>query len=110
MNADDPTDGESVDLSTSYQSAREFLESEEPRADGAGEGPTLAKGIIWYDQTTPIFACCRCHEHVAGLRFEGEHFDVADYDERRAEAYNRLINSAPDCDVCAGRLPDMVDA
>lgn len=111
MTASNNSDDETVDLSDNrprFQTAREYYESDDRRPDG-GEGPTFAKTIVWYDQTTPIFCCCRCHEHVGGLRFEGEHFGVDDYEERRALAYERLMNNAPECDVCAGRLPEMMD-
>jgi len=92
-----------------FQTASEFFDpDEQPETDGGGEGPAFAKGIVWYDQATPIFCCCRCQQHVADLRFEGDRFDVEDYDEQRSEAYRRLMDDAPRCDVCTGDLPEKV--
>lgn len=88
-----------------FTTAAEFFDGqEEPDHDG----PHFAKGIVWFDQATPIFCCCDCHEHVAPLRFEGAE-QVEDYDEFRAEQYRRLFEEDPTCDVCAGDLPEKVE-
>jgi hypothetical protein len=90
-----------------FTTAREYYEGEEP--DARPEGPRPAKGIVWYDQATPIFACLSCHDHVAPLRFSGTEFSVEDYDEVRAATYEYLFQQSPACDVCAGTLPEKVE-
>jgi len=106
------TTAESVELSDDdrarFQSAREYFERRDPERDPDPDAPAFAKGVVFYDQMTPIFACGECEPHVRPLRFEGDG-RADDYDERRAEAYRRLFEDAPRCDVCAGELPKKVD-
>lgn len=107
------TTAESVELSDTdaplrFQTAREYFEGRDPARDPNPEAPAFAKAIVWFDQETPLFVCGECHEHVRPLRFEGDG-RADDYDERRAEAYRRLFEDAPRCDVCAGELPEKVD-
>jgi len=100
------TDDESLEFAT----AAEFFGEDEIAATDGGEhqGEPYAKGILWYDQATPVFTCLSCHEHVAAHRFAGDG-RREDYDEFRAEQYRRLFEDDPRCDVCAGRLPEQVD-
>lgn len=95
------TDGESIEFAT----ASEFFDGkDEPEHDGQH----YAKGILWFDQATPVFACLSCHEEIAHLRFEGDD-RREDYDEFRAEQYRRLFEESTACDVCAGRFAEKVD-
>jgi hypothetical protein len=94
-----------------FQSAREFFDRRDPDPTDLElrrGGPPLAKGILWYDQATPIFVCLSCSEETQALRFAGDG-RVEDPGERRAQAYRRLFAEDPTCDVCAGRLPEKVD-
>lgn len=77
-------------------------------AEDAAADQRRAKGIVWYDQRTPLFVCVGCHEHVRPLRFQGDQ-RAANYDARRAAAYQRLLDDAPPCDACSGTLPEKVD-
>lgn len=95
-----PTDGESKEFTT----ASEYFEGDD---EPDHEGPHYAKGIVWYDQARPIFVCCLCHEEMERFRWDG-HRKVPDYDEKRAEAYRRLVEDSPPCDVCANTIPEGV--
>lgn len=73
-----------------------------------GAPPHAAVSIIWYDQATPIFACPVHEPHIRSLRHAGDE-QVANYDDRRAEAYRRMFEEGVTCDVCAGKVPEKVD-
>lgn len=112
MTTASPTsDGDGVEFSdddprANFQSAREFFERESHVEDD--DAPNYAHGIVWFDQTTPLFVCCPCHEQVADLRHAGD--DRADDpDQVRGRAYRRLFEESPRCDACAGTLPEKVD-
>lgn len=86
--------------------ARDYYAGREEATDA---DVRAAKAVVWYDQRTPLFVCEGCHEHAQPLRFAGDTFDTTDYEERRAAAYSRLVESGVACDVCTGRLPEKVE-
>lgn len=103
------TETEHVEFTT----AREFFDPDhdEQNLDRESADPDrarYAKGCLFYDQSTPLFYCCDCHEHVAPLKWAGDE-QVPNYDEVRAAAFRRLFEESPRCDVCAGNLPEKVD-
>lgn len=93
---------------TGFQTATEFYglsELEEPVENGETRN---AKGIVWYDQETPLYVCEGHETAVRPLRWSGSR-ETEDYDERRAAAYRSLLEGGKRCDVCTGRLREKVD-
>lgn len=96
MTATDPTADDSKGVTDEYQSALAFYSGDEP--EETYDTPR-AKTILWLDQTKPLFVCSDCNESLRGMEWSGDE-TREDYDGFRAEMYETLLNSDPECDVC----------
>jgi len=96
---------------SSFQTAREFYEHDSV-ADGLDddlEESAYSKTILWYDSATPIFVCDSHASDIENLRFQGNADDDPEtVSEMREQAYCWLLNADPLCDVCEGRLRQVI--
>ena len=102
--------GKNQRLSTAFTPASKFYSGEPADDDRLDEddGPAFAHAIVWFDQKTPIYVCSSCHGHIHTLEWAGDG-DREDYDVFRAEAFQKLIDEDPRCDVCSNQLAEKIE-
>lgn len=95
----------STPTTVAFTTAADYYSGEE--TEQKASDTAFAKGIVWFDQATPIFVCNDCAQECQHLKHQGS-ATVENYGERRADAYDELLTTDPECQVCAGDLPSEV--
>lgn len=83
-----------------FQTAAEYFGVRNAYESAEADRTTpLAHGILWYGAATPIYVCDDHARMLDELRFSLD--EVAEHpDEIREEAYRKLMDEGPVCEVC----------